>query len=145
MNQIRYEYINQFNQHLLHHVMEDVFDYPINSNHLRRFMNDNKHHLICAFNHKNQVIGFVSFVEIYHPDKPTQIFVNELSVSESYQRMKIGTHLMNQVFEYAKEHAYYVWVATELDNKEAISFYHSLKPKTSQKCLFFDWSMLDKE
>ena len=141
MNNIRYEYITQLNQHLMNNVSEDVFDYPIKSNSLKSFLNQNNHHLLCAFNDKNQVIGFVSFVEIYHPDKDIQIFVNELSVHISYQRMKIGTHLMNQVFAHAKDHAYYVWLATEVDNDEAIDFYHSLVPKTSQKSVFFDWEI----
>lgn len=141
MNSIHYEYITQSNQNLMNNVVEDVFDYPIKNKSLKSFLNLNNHHLLCAFNDKNQVIGFVSFVEIYHPDKDTQIFVNELSVHESYQRMKIGTHLMNQVFAFAKDHAYYVWVATEMDNVEAINFYQSLKPKTSQKSIFFDWDI----
>lgn len=141
MNGIHYEYITQSNQHLMNNILEDVFDYPIKSNSLKSFLNQNNHHLLCAFNDKNQVIGFVSFVEIYHPDKDTQIFVNELSVRKSYQRMKLGTHLMNQVFDYAKDHAYYVWVATEMDNLEAINFYHSLEPKTIQKSVFFDWEI----
>ena len=141
MNGVRYEYITQSNQHLINNVLDDVFDYPIKSNSLKSFLNQKNHHLLCAFNDKNQLIGFVSFVELYHPDKDTQIFVNELSVHESYQRMKIGTYLMNQVFTYAKDQAYYVWVATEMDNVEAIDFYLSLEPKTSQKSVFFDWEI----
>lgn len=136
---IAYQMINRTNTHLLDHVLEDVFDYPINTQFLSTFLDSPTHHLMVAINEAQEVVGFVTFTDLFHPDKDTQVFVNELSVHEDYQRRGIGTTLMNHVFAFAKEHAYYVWVATEMENQEADRFYQTLTPDSRQDSYFYDW------
>ena len=138
---IQYETITSSNVQLLKRVVDEVFDYPITETYLSPFVTSPTHHLVVAINEAQLVIGFVSFVEIFHPDKATQVFINELSVHETYQRRGIGSKLMNHVFEYAKDHAYYVWVATEMENEGADMFYQQLNPDSRQDSYFYDWKI----
>lgn len=138
---IQIHFINETNIHLLDNVLDDVFDYPIQSDYLTPFLTSPTHHLVIAINEAQEVIGFVSFVDLFHPDKATQVFVNELSVHEDYQRHGIGSRLMNHVFEYANDHAYYVWVATEMENTGADAFYQQLSPNSRQDSYFYDWKI----
>ena len=138
---IQVQIINKSNVHLLNNVLDDVFDYPIQTDYLTPFLTSPTHHLLVAMNESQEIVGFVSFVDLYHPDKATQVFVNELSVHEDYQRQGIGSSLMNHVFEYANDHAYYVWVATEMENVDADKFYQQLKPHSRQDSYFYDWKI----
>jgi len=133
--------INQENKKILNHILEGVFDYTILSASLDNFLNSGTHHLIVALNESKVVVGFISYVDIFHPDKHTQVFINELSVHPSYQRLGIGTKLMRHAFRYAEKHAYYVWVATEMENHEADQFYQRLKPNSKQASWFYDWKV----
>lgn len=136
-----YLIIDNTNLSVLDRVKEGVFDYPIQTDYLEPFLNSLTHHLLVAINEAHEVVGFVTFTDLFHPDKATQVFVNELSVHEDYQRRGIGTTLMNHVFRYAKEHAYYVWVATEMENEAADTFYQTLNPDSRQNSYFYDWKI----
>lgn len=138
---IQYQTITTLNIHLLDNVLAEVFDYPIDPTYVANFLSSPIHHLVVAMNDTGEIIGFVSFVDLYHPDKATQVFVNELSVHEDYQRQGIGTALMNHVFQYATDHAYYVWVATEMENEDADTFYQKLTPDSRQDSYFYDWKI----
>jgi ribosomal protein S18 acetylase RimI-like enzyme len=138
---IQIQMITEDNVYFLDNVLDDVFDYPIQTDYLTPFITSPIHHLVVAMNDSQTIVGFVSYVDLYHPDKATQVFVNELSVHEDYQRLGIGSTLMNHVFEYAKDHAYYVWVATEMDNVGADTFYQQLNPHSRQDSFFYDWKI----
>ena len=138
---IQIQMITQDNVYLLDNVLDDVFDYPIKTEYLAPFLASSTHHLVVAINESQVIVGFVTFVDLFHPDKATQVFVNELNVHEDYHRQGIGSALMNHVFDYAKDHAYYVWVATEMENEAADKFYQQLKPHSRQDSYFYDWKI----
>jgi len=47
----------------------DAFDDPIDVDATRTFLADDRHHLVVAYV-AGRPAGFVSAVEVYHPDKP---------------------------------------------------------------------------
>ncbi|HAC45075.1 MAG TPA: GNAT family N-acetyltransferase, partial [Chloroflexi bacterium] len=58
-----------------------LFDYPPRPAAVNRFLADSNHHLLIAYS--NDVpAGFVSGVEVTHPDKGAEMFLYELAVDE---------------------------------------------------------------
>ena len=52
------------------------------------------HHLLIAFEDE-RAVGFVSGVEVTHPDKGTEMFLYELAVDEPFRRRGIGRALVD--------------------------------------------------
>ena len=62
-----------------------LFDRPVDEAASRRFLDDERHHLLVAYVDGHPA-GFVSGVEMTHPDKGTEMFLYELEVEESLRR-----------------------------------------------------------
>src|SRR5260370_7802446 len=69
-----------------------LFDSPARSDAVNRFLADPNHHLLIAYS-GDVPAGFVSGVEVTHPDKGTEMFLYELAVDEAHRRQGIGTPL----------------------------------------------------
>ena len=67
-----------------------------------KFLNTPGHHLLFAFEEERPV-GFVSGAELVHPDKGTEMYLNELGVDEQFQGRGIATQLVEAMIELAKE------------------------------------------
>src|SRR5688500_17224144 len=81
-----------------------------------RFLDDPLHHLIVAYE-EGTPAGFVSGVEMTHPDKGTEMFLYELGVDEAYRRRGIGKALVSALRDLAIERGCYgMWVLTDADN-----------------------------
>jgi len=118
--------INQDRSELLQHVAEDVFDEKIDLDRLRKYMEEDGHILLVAV-HDNIVIGQVLAVIHLHPDKATELYIDDLGVSPKFKRQGIATSLLKTLFALGKRKGCEeVWVATEPDNIEATGFYNSL-------------------
>ena len=64
-----------------------LFDDPPHLPSIQRFLDEPTHHLLLAYQDGvNEPIGFVSGVEMTHPDKGTEMFIYELAVHESYRQ-----------------------------------------------------------
>lgn len=76
----------------LDHVAEDVFDDVIDPIGTREFLSDPRPTLIVArdMNKGGLIIGFVSALTYFHPDKSVpEMFINEVSVAPDYRRQYI--------------------------------------------------------
>lgn len=71
------------------------------------------------------VIGQCLAVIHRHPDKATELYIDDLAVSPAYQRRAIATRLVEACLAHGRE-ADEVWVATEPDNLAAGAFYRAL-------------------
>lgn len=60
----------------------------------RLFLTDPRHHLLIAYDGRGRPIGFVSGVELTHPDKGSELFLYELGVDASARRRDIGRALV---------------------------------------------------
>ena len=102
---------------------ERLFDGPILPEALGSFLADPRHHLCLAFVEEVPV-GFVSGVELTHPDKGTEMFLYELGVDDGHQRRGIGTALVRALAGLARERGCYgMWVLTDRDNEAALRTY----------------------
>lgn len=109
--------------HLLDDLDDDVFDEMVEADWRDEFFADPRHHLAAAFD-GTRIIGMASGVHYLHPDKPTEMFINEAGVAEAYRCQGIGRRLLRALLGHAAtlgcESA---WVLTETDNAAARRMY----------------------
>jgi ribosomal protein S18 acetylase RimI-like enzyme len=88
-----------------------------------RFLGEEGHHLLVAYEGE-QPIGFVSGVEVTHPDKGTEMFLYELGVDEPFRRRGVGRGLVDRLADVARQRGCYgMWVVTDDDNVAARATY----------------------
>jgi len=118
--------IDEANSDYLQCLDEDVFDKKIDFNLLAAYLKEPNHIMIVARN-CDMVIGQVLAVIHRHPDKPTELYIDDLAVSEAYQRKGIATQMLNKIFSIGVNRGCEeIWVATEPDNEPAKECYKSL-------------------
>ena len=97
------------------------FDAPVVDGTTRRFPSDDGHHLLVAYVDDHPA-GFVSGVELTHPDKGTEMFLYELGVEEQFRGRGIGGALVERIRDLARERGCYgMWVLTGGQNKAALA------------------------
>lgn len=100
-----------------------AFDGPIRPASVAAFLGDDRHHLLVA-SVDGEPAGFVSAVEILHPDKPTELFLNELGVDEPFRRRGAATALLDALKELGRSRGCSViWVLTDEGNPAAMAAY----------------------
>lgn len=111
---------------VLDQIAPDVFDFPIDARWTAEFFADARHHLVVALL-DGQVIGMATGLHYVHPDKPPELWVNEVGVAPPYQRQGIGRRLLRALFTHAHTlGCAEAWVGTEPDNEPARGLYASL-------------------
>ena len=70
-----------------------LFDHELKADAVERFTADPEHHLLLALE-GNAAVGFVSGIEMTHPDKGTEMFLYELAVDEGARNRGVGRSLV---------------------------------------------------
>src|ERR1700752_695656 len=110
---------------VLMNVAADVFDKPIDLRWTRDLLADPRHHLAVAID-DGRVVGFASAVDYLNPDKPPELWINEVSVSITHQRLGLGKALLNALFEVGRAlDCHIAWVCTNRSNTCAMALYSS--------------------
>jgi aminoglycoside 6'-N-acetyltransferase I len=110
---------------VLRNVAPGVFDNALDSALVAEFLHDKRHHLAVAIDH-DQVVGFASGVHYVHPDKPAELFINEVAVAPSHHRRGIGKAVIGALLKHAKSlGCQEAWVLTDRDNHAAMRLYTS--------------------
>jgi ribosomal-protein-alanine N-acetyltransferase len=85
--------------------------------------------------------GFVSGVEMVHPDKGTEMFLYELGVDDAYARRGIGRALVERLAALARERGCTgMWVLTDDRNDAAIATYRSAGADTESVHTMLSWN-----
>ena len=117
--------LDHANAALLASAADEVFDHPVREDMTKRFIDDPGHTMFLALE-AGVVVGFVSSVDYLHPDKPTQRWINEVSVAPTHRRRGIGTRLLSAVCDDATHvGCEQIWLATEHDNAPARGLYRA--------------------
>jgi ribosomal protein S18 acetylase RimI-like enzyme len=105
-------------------IADDVFDYPLYAPTLERYLETPLHFLLIATD-GDLVVGQLSAVIHHHPDqRPTELYVDEVGVSPSYQRQGIAKRLIEAAFtEGRRRGCREAWLGTEPDNLPANALY----------------------
>lgn len=98
-----------------------LFDYDARSQWAERFLAQPDHHLGIAYV-DGAPAGFVSGVEVTHPDTGAEVFLYHLAVDVQFQRRGIGNALADRTRERG---CYGRWVVTEAHNPAALATYTS--------------------
>jgi ribosomal protein S18 acetylase RimI-like enzyme len=119
-----------------------LFDGPAIRTATSRFLSAGGHHLFIAFE-DGRAAGFISGVEVTHPDKGTEMFIYELGVDEPYRRRGIARALIDALKNLAIELGCYgMWVLTSEDNDAALAAYASTDgtPEPGQVVITWEFS-----
>jgi len=117
---------------LFQDIAPEVFDEPIHGGRLTAYLSDPDHLMILAFE-AGTVVGQCAAVIHRHPDKTTELYVDEVGTASTHRRLGIATRLVTAMFDWGRElGCTEAWLGTELDNLEANGLYIKLggKPET---------------
>ena len=110
---------------ILLNVADDVFDNPVDKDLASEFLADPRHHIVAAMD-DSVLIGFASAVHYIHPDKPPELWINEVGVAPSHQKQGIGTAIMKEMLRLGQDLGCKIaWVLTEKENEAANGLYKS--------------------
>ncbi len=106
-----------------------------------RFLNEAGHHLLVAYE-EGQPAGFISGVEMTHPDKGTEMFIYELGVDEAFRRRGIGTALVAALRRTALDRGCYgMWVLVDADNVAGLATYANVDGAEREEPLLLTWEL----
>jgi ribosomal protein S18 acetylase RimI-like enzyme len=105
-----------------------------------RFLAEPGSHLLVAYDDAGRPIGFVSGVELTHPDKGTELFLYELAVAEPARGRGVGTALVESLAAVARERGCYgMFVLTDEDNAAAQAAYRRAGAARESRSVMLEW------
>jgi ribosomal protein S18 acetylase RimI-like enzyme len=108
---------------ILVRVAPDVFDNPVDSDLAAEFLADPRHHIAVAID-DGLVVGFASAVHYVHPDKPAELWINEVGVAPSHRRRGLGRRALTALLRHGRSlGCVSAWVLTDRDNAAARALY----------------------
>lgn len=111
---------------VLDRVAPDVFDHDVHPRWTAAFFADGRHHIAAAMD-DGLVVGFASGVHYLHPDKPPELFVNEVGVAPTHQGRGLARRLMETLLDHGRAlGCVQAWVGTEQSNAAANHLYASV-------------------
>ena len=118
----------------------ELFDDPPTEEWTARFLQAPGHHILMALE-GDDAVGFVTGIELSHPDKGTEMLLYELSVLEEHRRRGIATELVNALKALAEERGCYgMWVGTEHDNVAALATYRAAGDPERESFVGLTWT-----
>lgn len=126
-------------------VDRDVFDNSIDPRYCAEFFADARHHLAVALLAEH-VVGMASAVHYVHPDKPPELWINEVGVSPEHRGQGIGKRLLRALLDCGVElGCSEAWVLTEHNNVAAQRLYKSVGGEEVNKPAYFTFTLKDAE
>jgi ribosomal protein S18 acetylase RimI-like enzyme len=112
-------------EHLLDHVGDAVFDDPVDPQWTRRFFEEKSHHLVVAID-EGIVVGMTTAVDYVHPDKPPQLWINEVGVASTHRQRGIARQMLDRMLQHGRDlGCSEAWLGTEQTNEAAQRLYRS--------------------
>jgi len=105
------------------------------------FLADPGHHLLVALDDEGRTVGFISGVEMTHPDKGTEMFLYELAVARDARHQGIGLALTCSLADLARSKGCYgMWVGVDTDNGAAHATYRAAGGSKPEPCDLITWT-----
>jgi len=120
-------------------VADGVFDGIVDPGYAAEFLADPRHHMVAAFDGE-RMVGMASGVHYVHPDRPPELWVNEIGVAPAYEGRGIGRSLLRVLFAHARTlGCAEAWVGAERDNRAARRMYAAVGGEEKDMlCIAFD-------
>ena len=117
---------------LFSRIAAEVFDEPIDAGRLDAYLSEPGHLMLVALA-DGDIVAQVAAVIHRHPDKRTELYIDEVGVTPSQQRRGLARRMLDEMFAIGKalgcEEA---WVGTEHDNLPARRLYEVPAPRASR-------------
>jgi ribosomal protein S18 acetylase RimI-like enzyme len=111
---------------ILMNVAAGVFDKPIDPELTKEFLEDPRHHIAVAID-DGLVVAFASGVHFIHPDKPPEMWINEVGVAPTHRRRGLGKAVLTALLGVGHiHHCAAAWVLTDRSNAAAMALYMSV-------------------
>jgi ribosomal protein S18 acetylase RimI-like enzyme len=123
---------------LVMHAARGVFDNEPDPALTAEFLADQRHHLAAAID-GDLLVGIASAVHYVHPDKPPQLFINEVAVAPSHHNQGIAKRLLGLLIELGERlHCTELWVLTDRGNTIACRLYESVGAEApGEECVMY--------
>jgi len=120
-----------------------AFDFDVLEDETRRFLADKRHHLLLGYVDEAPA-GFLSAVEVFHPDKRPELFLNEIAVIPEMRRRGVGRALIDELGRLGREcGCVNIWVLTDEANTPAMRMYASAGGRWDDSCqVMFEYDLL---
>ncbi|NGO76678.1 GNAT family N-acetyltransferase [Streptomyces sp. YC504] len=116
-----------------------LFDAPPREEATRRFLAAGGHHMFLAYE-DGVPTGFVTGIEIHHPDKGVEMCLYEMGVDAPYRRRGIATALIGELAALARKLGCYdMWVPVDTDNEGALATYRATGARQDGVCAVLTW------
>jgi ribosomal protein S18 acetylase RimI-like enzyme len=118
-----------------------LFDHEVHPSAVRAFLADDGHHLLVAYV-DGRPAGFVSAVELLHPDKPKpEAFLYELGVDPEFRRMGVASAMLGELTRLCRERGCgELFVLTDEANDAAMATYRKAGGRREPDQVMFYWS-----
>lgn len=117
--------LGQGDERAFERVALGVFDERVDPQLVRDFLADPRHHIAAAIE-DGELIGFVSALDYIHPDKPRELWINEVGVAHAHRRRGIAKHALDAMLKHAQKlGCREAWVLTDRDNIAGMRLYAS--------------------
>ena len=108
---------------LFDNVADGVFDEQVRPDRLAAYLREPGHLFVAAIA-DGMIIGQCAGVIHRHPDKPDELYIDEIGVAEAYLRQGIGTRMLDALLAFGREKGCEeAWLGTEPDNLAARALY----------------------
>jgi [ribosomal protein S18]-alanine N-acetyltransferase len=119
---------------------QHLFDGPARADATARFLAEPGSHLLVGYA-EGEPAGFVSGVEVTHPDKGTEMFLIELAVDDAHRRRGHGRALVEALGELARKRGCTgMFVFVDDDNAAGRAVYRSAGGIESARPYMVDWT-----
>lgn len=134
------EWITPSNSNALNNVAEGVFDEPIRPDRLNRYLSNSHNWMVLAIQ-DGIVVAQCMCVVHHHPDKETELYIDEIGTGDDWRRRGIAKSLMQAVFDRAdSEGIEEIWLGTEPDNLPARGLYEGTGAKAEPALIYYlEW------
>ncbi len=110
---------------LFEQIAKGVFDEPVDPDRLKAYLAQPAHFMVLAIN-EGEVVGQCAAVIHRHPDKVTELYVDEVGVGSDFRRRGTARQMLDNMLDWGRslgcEEA---WLGTEPDNVAARGLYDS--------------------
>lgn len=118
-------------------IAPDVFDEPIHPSRLHDYLRSPGHIMVLVFEGE-VIVGQCVGVIHRHPDKPTELYVDEVGTASTHLRRGIARQMMDELFAWGKElGCTEAWLGTETDNEPAKALYRRYRPTEDETIQYF--------
>jgi aminoglycoside 6'-N-acetyltransferase I len=123
------------------HIAPEVFDEPIHPERLRNYLRAPGHIMVLALE-GDLVVGQCAAVVHFHPDKPDELYIDEVGTASTHRRQGIARTMMAEIFAWGRELGCTdAWPGTETDNTEANGLYTGIKGALGELMVYYEFDL----